>query len=89
MTRGFWGGPVADLVALVRTRMPEMNRLRRWCSREGKPREGESMLAFSGLGSLPRNSKQRRMRGPSLYMTPVEISILMSIRPTAGRTDLQ
>jgi hypothetical protein len=48
----------------------------------------ESMLEFSGLGSLPRNSKQRRMRGPSLYMTPVEISILISIRPTAGRTDL-
>jgi hypothetical protein len=46
------------------------------------------MLEFSGLGSLPRNSKQRRMRGPSLYMTPVEISIFISIRPTAGRTDL-
>jgi hypothetical protein len=68
--------------------IPEMNCCSRNRSRSGSPWPwfGFGARAF-GVPGLSRNSRAKSSSLPDLYMTPVEMSMLINIRSIAGRTD--
>jgi hypothetical protein len=61
-----------------------INRCKRRRSLSGSPWRGASAFGFPGL---PRAARARSMSGPGIYIAPVDISTLMSMRPIPGRTD--
>jgi len=62
----------------------DINLCKRTRSLSGSPWRGTSAFGFPGL---PRTARARSMSGPGMYIAPVDISTLMSMRPIAGRTD--
>jgi hypothetical protein len=82
-TRGLglcWSRGPCDVVI----RKPVINRCNRRRSLSGRPWRGASAFALPGL---PRTARARSMSGPGMYIAPVDISTLISMRPIAGRTD--
>ena len=77
-------GDLFSPACVVLIRMPEIKRCKRIRSRSGMPLRG---LSNAGCPGLPRNSRQRSINGPDLYIVPVEISTLTRSWPIAGRTD--
>jgi len=62
--------------------------MKRWSRTRSLSRSPLRGASASGLlGARLRWARARPISGPGMYMAPVDISTLMSMRPIAGRTD--
>ena len=83
-TRGLGLCPCLCCPCEVVILMPVIKRCSRMRSLSGSPWRGARAFGFPGL---PRTARARLMSGPGMYMAPVDMSTLISMRPMAGRTD--